>query len=197
MRRDMGISRAERLLFRLLHLYMTGLGKAPDAGKDWGQGEKEMTEDEMAGWHHWLNGHEFEQAPGAGDGRGGLVCRSPWVCKELDTTGWLNWIELNWWRAFSAKGAPPLPHHTSQSGQGRLTEMKSEACLMVNRPQLVVSGVTLSSQWMKKVRTVKRRSKQWQLSVHHCDFLPPEEVLRRKLLSLPCGFRVLCWESFI
>ena len=47
------------------------------------------------GWHHWLDGHEFEQAPGVGDGQGGLACCSPWGCKELDTTEQLNWTELN------------------------------------------------------------------------------------------------------
>ena len=67
--------------------------KDPDAGKDWRWEEKGMTEDEMIGWHHWLNGHEFEQAPGVGDGQGGLVYFSPWGHKELDTTEWLNWIE--------------------------------------------------------------------------------------------------------
>ena len=59
--------------------------KDPDAGKDWGQ-EKGMTEDEMFGWHHWLNGHEFEQAPEDGEGQGILACCSPWGFKELDTT---------------------------------------------------------------------------------------------------------------
>ena len=49
-----------------------------------------MTEDEMVGWHHQLNGHEFEQALGIGDGQGGLVCRSPWGCKEPDMTEQLN-----------------------------------------------------------------------------------------------------------
>ena len=68
------------------------IGKDPDAGKDWGQEEK-TTEDEMVGWHHWLDGQEFEQAPGAGDGQGGLVCCSSWGCKESDTTELLNW---NW-----------------------------------------------------------------------------------------------------
>ena len=62
------------------------IGKDPDVGRDWEQEEKGMTEDEMAGWHHWLNGHEFEQALGVGDGQGGLVCCSPWGCKESDTT---------------------------------------------------------------------------------------------------------------
>ena len=60
--------------------------KDPDAGKDWGQEEKGTTEDEMVGWHHWLNGHEFEQAPGDGEGQGSLACSSPWATKESDTT---------------------------------------------------------------------------------------------------------------
>ena len=67
------------------------IGKDPDAGKDWRQEEKGTTEDEMVGWHHWLNGHEFEQALGVSDGQGSLPCCSPWDCKESDTTEWLNW----------------------------------------------------------------------------------------------------------
>ena len=70
--------------------------KETDAGKDWRQEEKGMTEDEMVGWHHWLIGHEFEQALGVGDGQGGLACCSPWGHKELDITEQLNWTELNW-----------------------------------------------------------------------------------------------------
>ena len=62
------------------------IGKDPDAGKDWGQEEKTATEDEMVGWQHGFNGHEFEQTPGDSEGRGSLVCCSPWGCKELDTT---------------------------------------------------------------------------------------------------------------
>ena len=65
--------------------------KDPDPGKDWRQEEKGMTEDEMVGWHHRLDGHEFEQALGVGAGQGGLVCCSPWGLKELDTTEQLNW----------------------------------------------------------------------------------------------------------
>ena len=56
------------------------------------QEEKGMTEDEMVGWHHWLNGHEFEQAPGVGDGWGSLACCSPWCCKKSDTTEQLKWL---------------------------------------------------------------------------------------------------------
>ena len=68
--------------------------KDPDAGKDWRQEEKGMTEDEMAGWHHWLDGHEFEQALGVGSGQGSLACCSPWGHKELDMTERLNWTEF-------------------------------------------------------------------------------------------------------
>ena len=64
--------------------------KDPDAGKDWRQEEKGMTEDEMVGWHHRLNGHGFEQASGYGEGQGSLACCSSWGCKELDTTDLLN-----------------------------------------------------------------------------------------------------------
>ena len=70
------------------------IGKDPDAGRDWGQEEKGMTEDKMAGWHHWLDGHEFESTPGVGDGQGGLACCDSWDRKESDTTERLNWTEL-------------------------------------------------------------------------------------------------------
>ena len=74
------------------------IGKDPDAGRHWGQEEKGMTEDEMAGWHHRLNAHEFRWTPGVGDGQGGLACCNSWGCKELDTTEGLNWTELkNYW----------------------------------------------------------------------------------------------------
>ena len=73
------------------------IGKDSDAGRDWGQEDKGMTEDEMAGWHHWLDGHEFEWTLGYGDGQGGLACCTSWGRKESDATEWLNWTELNWW----------------------------------------------------------------------------------------------------
>ena len=67
-----------------------------DAGKDWGQEEKGMTEDEMAGWHHWLDGRESELTLGVGDEQGGLVCCDSWGCKESDTTERLIWSDLLW-----------------------------------------------------------------------------------------------------
>ena len=62
-------------------------------GRDWRQEEKGTTEDEMAGWHHGLNGCESEWSPGVGDGQGGLACCDSWGCKESDMTEWLNWTE--------------------------------------------------------------------------------------------------------
>ena len=70
-------------------------GKDLDAGKDWRQEEKGLTEDEMVGWHHQLYGHEFEQALGIGDRQGSLTCCSPWGHKESDLTERLYWTELD------------------------------------------------------------------------------------------------------
>ena len=71
-------------------------GKDFDARRDSGQEGKGTTEDEMAGWHHQLDGHEFGWTPGVGDGQGGLACCTSWGPKELVTTEWLNWTKLNW-----------------------------------------------------------------------------------------------------
>ena len=83
---------AETPVFWPPHVKCWLIGKDPDAGRDWGQ-EKGMAEDEMAGWPHRLDGHEFESTLGVGDGQGGLVCCDSWGRKELDTTEWLYWTE--------------------------------------------------------------------------------------------------------
>ena len=70
------------------------IGKDPDAGKHWRQEEKGTTEDEVVGWHHRLNGHEFEQTPGDGEGQGSLACYSSWGCKESDTTVNEQWTAI-------------------------------------------------------------------------------------------------------
>ena len=72
------------------------IGKDPEARRDWRQEEKGTTEDEMVGWHHWLDGHEFEYTLRVGDGQGSLVCCNSWGLKESDLSEWLNWTELNW-----------------------------------------------------------------------------------------------------
>ena len=85
---------AETPVLWLPHVKSWLIGKDCGAGRDWGQEEKGMTEDEMAGWHHWLDGHESGWTPGVVDGQGGLVCCDSWGRKESDTTEWLNWTEL-------------------------------------------------------------------------------------------------------
>ena len=82
--------------------------KDSDAGKDWGQEEKGTTENEMVGWHHWLDGHEFEQALGVDDGLGNLVCCSPWGCNESDMTEWLNWTEKTLESSLDCKEIKPV-----------------------------------------------------------------------------------------
>ena len=88
-------AKAETPILWLLHAKSWLIVKDPDVGRDWGQEEKGMTEDEMAGWHYRLNGHEFGWTPGVRDGQGGLVCCGSWGCKESDTTEQLNWTILS------------------------------------------------------------------------------------------------------
>ena len=85
------------------------IGKDPDARWDLGQEEKGTTEDEMVGWHHWLNGHGFGWSPGIGDGQGDLVCCSSWSHKEVDTTEQLNWLNMY---GISASSGPLQGPHT-------------------------------------------------------------------------------------
>ena len=80
-------------MFYFILEYSWLIGKDSDARRDWGQEEKGTTEDEMAGWHHRLDGHEFEWTPGVGDGQGGLACCDSWGHRESDTTERLNWTE--------------------------------------------------------------------------------------------------------
>ena len=89
-------AKAETPILWPLHAKSWLIGKDPDAGRDWGQEEKGMTEDEMAGCHHRLDGHEFEWTLGVGNVQGGLACCDSWGRKESDTTERLNWTELKW-----------------------------------------------------------------------------------------------------
>ena len=86
-------AKAENPVLQPPHAKSWLIGKDSDAGRDWGQEEKGTTEVEMAGWHHWLDGCEFEWTPGDGDGQGGLACCNSWGCKESDITEWLNWTK--------------------------------------------------------------------------------------------------------
>ena len=105
------------------------IGKDSDAGRDWGQEEKGTTEDEMAGWHHWLDGHGSEWTPGVGDGQGGLACCDSWGRKESDTTEWLIWSDLNayiqnlekwYWRIYlqGSSGETDIENRLMDMGRG-------------------------------------------------------------------------------
>ena len=88
-------AKAETPVFWPPHAKSWLIGKDPDAGRDWGQEEKGTTEDEMAGWHHWLNGCESEWTPEVSDGQGGLACCSSWGCRVVyDWATELNWTDM-------------------------------------------------------------------------------------------------------
>ena len=86
---------AETLVLQPPHAKSWLIGKDSDAGRDWGQEEKGTTEDEIAGWHQQLDGHEFGWTPGVSEGQGSLACCDSWGHKESDTTEQLNWTEKN------------------------------------------------------------------------------------------------------
>ena len=94
------------------------IGKDPEAGRDWGQEEKETTDDEMVGWHHRLDGREFAWTPGVGDEQGGLVCCDSWGHKESDMTERLNWTEWAWqWPHPTPRHCGPGPDKPSSLNQ--------------------------------------------------------------------------------
>ena len=106
---------AETPIFWPPHVKSWLIWKDPEVGKDWVQEEKGMTEDEMVGWHHWLNGHEFGWTLGVGDGQGGLACCGSWAHKESDTAERPNWTELIGLISLKSKGLPRVfPNTTIQ-----------------------------------------------------------------------------------
>ena len=137
------------------------IGKDSDAGRDWGQEEKWMTEDEMAGWHHWLDGRESEWTPGVGDGQGGLACCNSWGRKESDRTEWLNWTELKTcWGGVNARKKKKV----------FVSERRKEAWLLSRQPKVAVkvtvttvflnsSGPYLLFQWI-----------EWWVHFWHVEF---------------------------
>jgi len=125
-------------------------GKDLDAGQDWRQEEKGMTEDELVGWHHRLNGHEFEQAPGVGDWQGSLACCSPWGHKESDSTERLN--------NNSVWTVTPLPHLMSDiDSQANLSQNQT---LRLN----ICQASWLCSSFFLKVESISPARKLWIFS---------------------------------
>ena len=98
-------AKAETLVFWLPHAKIWSIGKDPDSGRDWGQEEKGTTEDEMAGWHHWLSGREFGWTLGVGDGQRGLACCDSWGQSQTrlsDLTDWMTYLSI--WRERNREG---------------------------------------------------------------------------------------------
>ena len=143
------------------------IGKDSDAGREWGQEEKGTTEDEMAGWHHWLDGRESEWTPGVGDGQGGLVCCDSWGRKESDTTERLNWTELPGGsviknspantRDAGDMGSIPGSQRSSRGGNGNPLQY---ACLG--------NPMDRGAWWDTVPRVAKESDKTEQLSTHVC-----------------------------
>ena len=109
------------------------LEKNPHAGKDWQQEEKRMTEDEMFGFHHRLDGHEFGWTPGVGGGQGGLVCCNSWGGKELDRTERLNWTELN------LQNLGYHWAHPGKWGKGQKQSINPLPLAVLRNPALIIS----------------------------------------------------------
>ena len=135
------------------------IGKYPDAGRDWGQEEKGMTENEVVGWHHWLDGHEFEQTPGVGDGQGGLACCNSWGRKESDTTEQLNgltdWLHFDIMCDIKSNGV-------------KLLKVRNSHIFKVWEEQLLADEMFLSETFSKAMLTelqgyaVLWKHSQWQ-----------------------------------
>ena len=121
--------------------------KDPDAGKDWRQEEKGMTENEMVGCHHRVNGLGFWWTPTAGDGQGGLACCGSWGCKESDMTKQLNWTELNWqiciWYHCTGRQWRGAKESLDEGKRG---EWKSWLKLSIQKTKIVASGTITSWQ---------------------------------------------------
>ena len=154
------------------------IGKDSVAGRDWGQEEKGMTEDEMAGWHHWLDGREFEWTPGDGDGQGALACCDSWGRRDLDTTERLSPCNLDsilcfnpvWHGFFMIYSACKINRMTIYSLDGLLSQFGTSSivpCLVLTaaswpacrflRKQIRWSGIPISKNFPQFVviHTVK------------------------------------------
>ena len=140
-------------------------GKDPHVGKDWRWEEKGTTEDEIVGWHHRFNGHEFEQALGAGDGQGRLACRSPWVA-ELDEIELLNWIKLTFIMIFfkvkscvvkvlCAKGQFSCQSQRKAMPKNVWITIQLRSCHMLARLCSKSFKLGFSSTWMKNFQMYK------------------------------------------
>ena len=132
------------------------IGIDPDAGKDWGQEEKGMTEDKIVGWHHRLNRHGFGWTLGVGDGQGGLACCGSWGRKESDTTEQLNWTEITDAQMYSVHGFPYQDTHAVLSLRKKKTKQMENTVLGSKNP------------WNQGYPTWARAQFYWSVKYIHC-----------------------------
>ena len=145
------------------------IGKDPDAGKDWRQEEKGMTGDEMVGWHHWLNGHKFEQTVGDGEGQGSLACCSSWGLEELDMTEELN-NHLHKTGKFG--------HRNTYGGKTRWRDKGSRQGVKPSRAEKKPTPLTFwspASRTMRQCISVIKATFLWY-TVHDTLFWQPQQT---------------------
>ena len=144
------------------------LEKDSDAGRDWGQKEKGMTKDEIAGWHHRLDGHEFGWTLGVGDRQGGLMCCNSWGCKESDMTERLNRTELNIcmikkerekdYPLYVWKKSVYVNPLICGPGESRSVDLDKEMGKQIQQSLLRVQFEVLSKQWVR-FRVLNRQTR--------------------------------------
>ena len=144
------------------------IGENFNAGRDWGQEEKGTTEDEMAGWHHWLDGRNSEWTPGVGDGQGGLACCDSWGRKESNTTERLNWTEL----LVNMNTLMILKHSTQNIAQSKYLNI-ANSLLFPDDNSRILSALSLLNT---KQLIYKEQATAWQheLSNTFLKLLPPK-----------------------
>ena len=160
-------AKAETLVLWPPHAKSWLIGKDSDAGRDWGQEEKGMTEDEMAGWHHRLIGCEFEWIPGVGDGQGGLVCCSSWGHRVgHDWATELNWCELKAWKrmAYNMKNLLCMPIYSWGMTVGALFLVKRD--LIISLVPIFTSPNSVQSTWTRRPSRQKAASTWYCLRTH-------------------------------
>ena len=155
------------------------IGKDSDAGRDWGQEEKGTTEDEMAGWHHRLNGHEFGWTLGVGDGQGGLVCCNSWDRKDSDMTERLNWTDTYEYRYI-------ILNYNFKNSAKKLQKQKFQ--------NWKYRGFRI---WVCPLFIICKNVHSFKMSIENaCNFQELTHTVSSSTLLLSFPFQVLTFSSF-